>query len=73
MQLKEVLVQLKALATGSLYRALLILTCYRGAEPPKPRKVLRGMLGEVPARGGVLRRVLGRVLGKVLGKVLEQP
>ena len=29
------------------------LTCYRGAEPPNPKKVLLGVLGEVPARGGV--------------------
>ena len=37
---------------------------------PEPRKVLQRVLGEVPARGGVLGKVLGRVLGKVLGRVL---
>ena len=39
---------------------------------PEPQKVLPGVLGEVPARGGVLGRVLGKVLGKVLGRVLER-
>ena len=34
---------------------------------PKPQKVLPGVLGEVPARGGVLGRVLGGVLGMLGG------
>ena len=46
------------------------LACYRGAEPTYPQKVLGEVLGEVPARNGVLGKVLRRVLGKVLARVL---
>ena len=48
-----------------LHQTFLVCICIQ-----TPKSALGGLLGEVPARGGVLRRVLGRVLAKVLGRVL---